>query len=186
MISLTALWLPILASAVVVFLASSVLHMVLKYHYKDYQKLPDEGALQAAMREQNLVPGNYAFPCPEDSKDWNSAEMVEKFKQGPVGFMNVKPSGAPAMGKYLMQWFAFCLVIGIFCAYLASRTLAAGTDYMAVFRITSCVAFVAYSVSSVSESIWKAQNWGTTFRFIVDGLVYSLLTGGVFGWLWPS
>jgi hypothetical protein len=185
MVSLMTLWLPILLSAVVVFLASSVLHMVLKYHYKDYQKLPDEEALQAAMREQGLRPGNYAFPCPDDPKEWHSPEMVERFKTGPVGFMNVKASGAPAMGKYLMQWFAFCLVIGVFCAYIAGRTMGAGAEYLNVFRITSCVAFLAYGVSSVSESIWKAQNWSTTFRFLIDGLVYALLTGGVFGWLWP-
>jgi len=185
MVSLTALWLPILLSAVVVFLASSVLHMVLKYHLKDYRKLPDEEKLQTAMREAGLEPGNYAFPCPDEPKEWNSPEMVEKFKQGPVGFMNVKPSGPPAMGKYLMSWFAFCIVIGIFCAYVASITLGPGTEYMLVFRITSCVAFIAYGVSSVSESIWKAQQWSTTFRFVFDGLIYSLLTGGVFGWLWP-
>ena len=185
MISLTALWLPILLSAVVVFLASSVIHMVLKYHYKDYQKLPDEEALRAAMREKGVKPGNYAFPCPDDPKEWHSPEMVEKFKEGPVGFMNIKASGAPAMGKYLIQWFIFCIVVGIFCAYLASRTLGPGTAYMSVFRLTSCVAFIAYGLSSVSESIWKAQRWDTTFRFVIDGLIYSLLTGGVFGWLWP-
>ena len=185
MVPLTALWLPILLSAVVVFLASSIMHMVLKYHHKDYQKLPDEEGLRAAMREQGVKPGNYAFPCPDDPKEWQSPEFAEKFKEGPVGFMNVKPSGPPAMGKYLGTWFAFCIVIGIFCAYVASITLGPGTEYMLVFRITSCVAFIAYGVSSVSESIWKAQSWGTTTRFIIDGLIYSLLTGGVFGWLWP-
>ena len=185
MVSLTALWLPILLSAVVVFLASSVLHMVLKYHYKDYQRLPEEGAIRALLRDKGVRPGNYAFPCPDDPGQWNSPEIIEKFKEGPVGFMNIKPSGAPAMGKYLTQWFLFCIVIGIFCAYVASRTLGPGTEYLMVFRITGTVAFVAYSVSSVSETIWKAQSWGTTVRFIIDGLVYSLLTGGVFGWLWP-
>jgi Flp pilus assembly protein TadB len=185
MVSLTALWLPILLSAVVVFLASSVLHMVLKFHHKDYQKLPDERAIQAAMRETGVGPGNYAFPCPDDPSDWHSPEMVEKFKEGPVGFMNVRPNGAPAMGKYLATWFGFCVLIAIFCAYVASRTLAAGTEYLLVFQITGTVAFVAYGVSSLTESIWRAQRWSTTFRFVIDGLVYSLLTGGVFGWLWP-
>ncbi len=184
MVSLAALWLPILLSAVVVFLASSVLHMVLN-HYKDYQKLPDEEKLMAAMREHGVKPGNYAFPCPDDPKDWHSEEMIKKMTEGPAGFMNVRSSGPPQMGKYLAQWFVFCLVVGVFCAYLAGRTLAAGTEYLMVFRVTSTVAFVAYGFSAVSESIWKAQNWSTTGRFLFDGLVYSLLTGGVFGWLWP-
>lgn len=185
MVHLTALWLPILLSAVVVFLASSVLHMVLKHHFKDYQKLPEEEALGAALREKGVKPGNYAFPCPANPKEWQSKEFAKKLEVGPVGFMNVKRSGPPAMGKHLGQWFAFCIVVGIFCAYIASITLGPGADYMTVFRITSCVAFLAFSISGVSESIWKAQSWGTTTRFAIDGLIYSLLTGGVFGWLWP-
>ena len=44
MIPLTALWLPILVSAVFVFIASSVIHMMLGYHKAYYGTLP-EGAL---------------------------------------------------------------------------------------------------------------------------------------------
>jgi len=38
MIPLTALWLPILVSAVIVFFASFIMHMVLAYHKSDYRK----------------------------------------------------------------------------------------------------------------------------------------------------
>jgi hypothetical protein len=34
-------------------------------------------------------------------------------------------------------------------------------------------------------SIWYHRSWGTTLRYTVDGLVYALLTAGIFGWLWP-
>ena len=43
-----ALWLPIVVSAVLIFFASFVLHMVLTYHWSDYRRLPDEKAVGAA------------------------------------------------------------------------------------------------------------------------------------------
>lgn len=186
MVYLTSLWLPILLSAVGVFIISSLTHMVLKLHKNDYTELPNDGALREAMRNAGVKPGNYAFPCPADAKDMGSPEMLEKYNQGPVGFMNVMPSGPPAMGKYLALWFVYTLIVSLFVAYLTGRTLAAGTDYLAVFRVAGATAFLAYGVANLVDSVWKAQNWGTTFRHIFDGLLYSLVTAGFFGWLWPS
>jgi hypothetical protein len=185
MVSLTALWLPIVLSAVAVFIASSIFHMVLPLHRKDYGKLPNEDKLLEAMRNEGVSPGNYAFPCPADPKDMHSPEMIEKYKRGPVGMVNVLPTGSPAMGKYLVQWFIFCLVIGVFAAYLTGRTTAPGADYLAVFRVAGTTAFLGYAVSDAVNSIWRGQWWSTTFRHMFDGLVYALLTGGIFGWLWP-
>ena len=45
---------------------------------------------------------------------------------------------------------------------------------------------VRVPVPVISESIWKGQSWSTTLKFVFDGLVYGLLTAGVFGWLWPG
>ena len=45
MISLVALWLPILIAAVVVFLASSVIHMAIGWHNNEFSKLPDEDGI---------------------------------------------------------------------------------------------------------------------------------------------
>ncbi|MCP4200989.1 MAG: hypothetical protein GY769_03555 [bacterium] len=65
MVYLTALWLPILLSAVVVFIASSILHMVLKYHRSDYSAMPGEDNVMAAMRSEKVSPGHYYLPhCP--------------------------------------------------------------------------------------------------------------------------
>lgn len=185
MVGLTSLWLPIVLSAVIVFIASSIVHMVLPYHRSDYRKLPDEDALLEAMRKAGLSPGNYSFPLPAHMKEMRSPEMLEKYGKGPVGMVNVLPSGPPAMTKFLLQWFVFTLFIGIFVAYLTGRTVAAGTDYILVFRVSGTAAFLAYSASDVTNSIWRGQAWSTTWKNVLDGLLYSLLTGGVFGWLWP-
>jgi hypothetical protein len=186
MVPLTALWLPIVVAAIAVFIVSSITHMVLKYHNSDYQKHPREDDLRAALRGVDLAPGNYAFPRAMSSKEMGSPEMMEKFKEGPVGFMNIIPDGPPAMGKSLGQWFAYCLVMGVFVAYIAGRALTPGTDYLAVFRIVGAVAFVGYGLGNAVDSIWKAQVWSTTAKHTFDGLLYALVTAGVFGWLWPN
>ena len=185
MVSIAALWMPIVVSAVVVFVASSIIHMVLKYHHSDYGALPDEAGIMAAMRDAGVRPGAYACPRPKDMKDMGTPEMLEKYKEGPVCCMTVIPNGPPAMGKALGLWFAFSILIGIFAAYLAGRLMPAGSQYLAVFRITGTVAFLGYGASYFVDSIWKGVPWSITAKSIFDGLIYGLLTGGVFGWLWP-
>ena len=43
-----SLWLPILLSAVFVFLLSAVIHMALPWHKNDFKKMPDEDKIRAA------------------------------------------------------------------------------------------------------------------------------------------
>jgi hypothetical protein len=186
MVQIWALWLPVVLSAVVVFFASSILHMVLTYHRSDYKQLPDEGNVMEAMRKARVAPGDYHFPYATSMKDLGLPEMMEKFQQGPVGTMSVRPSGPPTMGKALTQWFIYCLVISFFLAYVASRTLDPGAHYLAVFRVVGTVGFMAYAAGTASESIWTGRAWSTTLKNVFDGLVYALLTAGVFGWLWPA
>jgi len=184
MVPLTALWLPILLSAVIVFVASFIMHMVLPYHHGDYSQLPDEDKILAALRAAGLKRGLYIFPfCTH--KDMKSPALIEKQKQGPVGFMTIVPSGPPAMPKFLIQWFVYCLLIGFFVAYLTGRTVAPGANYLVVFRVAGTAAFLAYGLGHLSNGIWKGQLWWVTIKEVVDGLVYGLLTAGAFGWLWP-
>jgi hypothetical protein len=184
MVPLTALWLPILLAAVIVFIASAIMHTVLKYHQSDCKQLPDEDKLLAAMRTAGVNRGYYHFPF-TTHKEMKSPAVVEKFKQGPVGMMTVLQSGPPAMGKYLVSWFIYCLIVGFFVAYLAAHTLAPGTNYLEVFRVVGTAAFLAYGLGQLANSIWKGQPWGMTIKEVVDGLIYGLLTAGTFGWLWP-
>jgi hypothetical protein len=184
MVPLAALWLPILLSAFIIFVASSILHMVLPYHKSDYRQLPDEDKLLAPLRAAGLQPGLYQFPyCTH--KDMKSPATIEKFKQGPVGFLTMYPSGPPAMPKFLGLWFVYCLIIGFFVAYLTGRTVAPGAHYLVVFRVAGTTAFLAYGLGNLSNGIWKGQPWSMVIKEAIDGLLYGLLTAGTFGWLWP-
>ena len=183
---LVQFWLPILLAGVLVFLVSSVVHMVLPIHKSDYRRLPNEdGALQA-LREASVEPGEYCFPFLTSMKDMTSEEMTRKYEQGPVGFMTVLPRGVPNMGKSLLHWFLYTLVVGVFCAYVGSFALAGQVTYMEGFRLTGTVAFIGYGMCNVTNSIWKGAAWSTTFKFAFDGLLYALATAGTFAWLWPS
>ncbi len=184
MVPLTGLWMPILLSAVIVFIASSIMHMLLPYHRGDYQRLPDEDRLLGALRTAGLKRGLYIFPfCTH--KEMKSPAMIEKYKQGPVGMMTIFPSGPPVMPKLLGMWFVFCLIVGFFVAYLTGRTVASGAHYLVVFRVAGTAAFLAYGLGHLSNGIWKGQPWSSTIKEVIDGLVYGLLTAGTFGWLWP-
>jgi hypothetical protein len=185
MVPILALWLPILVAAVFVFIASSVIHMVLPYHRTDYRKLPNEERLLAALRAENLSPGDYIFPR-ATPKEMKSPDVMEKYKRGPVGILTVVPSGPPVMAKHLTQWFLFCVAVGVFVAYLTGRTLGPGTEYLPVFRVAGTVAFLGYAGAEAVAAIWRGQPWRVTAKNYVDGLVYALLTAGVFGWLWPD
>ena len=184
MVPLTALWLPILLSAVIIFVASSIMHMLLKYHQSDYSQLPDEDKILAALRPANLKRGLYVFPfCTH--KDMKSPALIEKYKQGPVGFLTIVPNGPPAMPKFLAQWFIYCLVISYFVAYVTAHGVTAGAPYRVVFRVAGVAAFMAYGLGHLSNGIWKGQTWTATIKEVADGIVYGLLTAGTFGWLWP-
>ena len=113
-------------------------------------------------------------------------EFIEKSTKGPAALLTVIPSGPPAMGASLIQWFVYCLTVGVFVAYITSRTVAPDSDYMAVFRFAGTSAFMGYVLALMQSSIWYKRAWATTVKNSLDGLVYALLTAGVFGWLWPA
>ena len=186
MIPLLDLWLPILLSTVIVFFASFIMHMVFPYHKSDYRKLPDEDRVTDALRNAGATRGPaYFFPyC--SFKEMKSPPMIEKMKRGPVGLLTVLPSGPPAMGKNMVQWFLYCLVISIFAAYLSCRTLAAGTAFLQVFRVVSVAALLGYGAAHAQESIWNGRSWIVTFKHLFDSLIYALLSAAIFAWLWPK
>jgi len=185
MTGLHALWLPILLSAVFVFLASSVIHMASPWHKGDYPKIPNEDKVLDALRPLAIPPGDYMVPRPSSREEVRSPEFAAKLRQGPVMMLTVLPNGPFSMGRNLGLWFAYCVVVEIFAAYIAGRALSTGAPYLHAFRFAGATAFVGYSLALWQMSIWYRRAWTTTIKATVDGLIYALLTGGVFGWLWP-
>jgi hypothetical protein len=182
---LGALWLPIVLSAVLVFVVSSIIHMVLKYHSRDYVKLPNEDAVRAALRASNPEPRQYIIPYCSDMKEMDSPEMRQKYVEGPIAVLYLRRSGVPTMGPMLLQWFLFSLLVSFFLAYLAAITLEPGAHYLTVFRVVGVAGFLAYAAGLVPAAIWMGKPWAVVWKEVFDGLVYGLVTAGTFGWLWP-
>lgn len=183
--TLSGLWMPILLSAVLVFLASSVIWNVLAAHKWHIKALPDEPAALEALGKQGLAPGQYSFPYMADPKAMKEPAFQEKLKKGPVGLLIVRAPGPIHMGKFLGQWFVYLLLVSYLVALVCGHTLHAGDPYMRVFRIAGVVAFAAYSMGTIPNAIWWGRPWKSAFKELVDGIVYALLTAGCFGWLWP-
>ena len=185
MTPLSALWLPIVLSAVLVFVASSVIHMFLGWHAGDYPSLPDEARFADAVRPLAIPPGDYMVPRPGSMADMRSPEFIEKRKTGPVMMITVFPTGEFGMGRNLAMWFVYSLVVGVFAAYVTGHALGPGAGYRQVFRFAGMTAFIGYAVALWQMSIWYRRQWRTTIMSTIDGLIYAGLTAGVFGWLWP-
>jgi hypothetical protein len=185
MVSIASLWLPILLSAVAVFIVSSVIHTVLRYHAADYKRLPAEDEVMAALRKFDIPPGDYMVPCAGSMKAFKEPAFLEKFKAGPRAVVTFFPGGDVKMGAQLFQWFLYSILIGITAAYISGRALGPGAHYLKVFRFAGATAFYGYSLALLQNSIWYKKSWGTTLRSCFDGLIYGLLTAGFFGWLWP-
>ncbi len=186
MVATSELWLPILLSGVFVFAVSSVIHMILPIHRSDFRGLPGEDDLRAAFNANNVPPGDYMIPHASSMQEMSSPEMAAKLELGPVASLTVRPKGGWHMGPALGQWFVYSLLISLFAGYLATLSCARGADYGAVSRVTSTVAILGYSTAYIPQSIWKGQSWTTTLKFAFDGVLYGLVTGGTFGWLWPA
>ena len=186
MTALSALWLPILLSAVLVFVVSSAIHMLPLWHKNDYPKLANEPQVMDALRPLAIAAGDYMMPRSQSMAEMRSPEFMERWKRGPVVIMTVLPPGQMGMGRALGLWFVYALVVAILAAYVAGRALPPGAAYLDVFRFVGVTAFIAYSVGLWQMSIWYHRAWSMTVKSTVDGLIYGLLMAGVFGWLWPN
>jgi hypothetical protein len=183
---LNALWLPILLSSVFVFLASSIIHMVLSFwHRSDYSKLPDEGKVLEALQPFVIPPGDYMVPNCSSHAEMRTPEFQEKLKKGPVMVATVMPNGMFNMGKSLGLWFVYLVVVSLFAGYITFHAVPAGAGYLRVFRFAGATSFMGYSLALMQMSIWYQRSWCTTFKTMIDGLIYAGLTAGTFGWLWP-
>jgi hypothetical protein len=185
MTALSALWLPILVSAVAVFVASSIIHMTPLWHKTDYPRLENQDRVLDALRPLGIPPGDYMLPRPASSQEMRSPEFLEKMKRGPAVVMTVMPPWSGSMAGNLSQWFVYCLVANTLAAYVAGAALAPGAPGIQICRFVGTVAFIGYTVALWQMSIWYRRAWSMTLKSTLDGVIYAAVTCAVFGWLWP-
>lgn len=184
MVEITALWLPIVLSAVAVFIASALVWMCLPLHKKDYVPLPAEDPILEAVRAQDLASGRYVFPWCQPGKEPSEA-VAQKLAQGPWGTLLIA-AGPPKMGKMLGVWMLNLLIMGVFVAYVTGRAKGPGAAYLGVFQIAGAVAFIGYAGSAIQKAVWEGKPWRMVPGELLDGVIYACLTAGVFAWLWPA
>lgn len=126
---------PIVVSAVFVFIAPSIIHSMLGWH-KGEMTRPRRGKGHGnATGPERTAPGDYRFPYSNSTDEMKTPEFAEMMKQGPVGIMSILPSGAINLGKLLGQWFVYSLFIAGLTAYIPDRTRGLGALYLEVFRV---------------------------------------------------
>lgn len=183
--ALIVLWLPILLSAVFVFVISSLIHMVIKWHAPDYRGFSNEDAVRAAIRAGNPSPGRYVLPWCSDMKEMGTEAMMLKYREGPVGHVTLAPSGTPNIGKSLGTWFLFSLIVAAVAAWIASQARGLDAEAPAAALLVAQISFVAYGFGTITESIWMSRPWSSSVKYILDSALYAAGSGAVFYWLWP-
>ena len=108
MTGLSALWLPILVSAVFVFIASSLIHMASPWHKSDYPKLANEQQVMDALRPLAIPPGDYFVPRPANREEMRSPAFAERVRQGPVVVFTVLPGELSMARNLAFKPRAFC------------------------------------------------------------------------------
>jgi hypothetical protein len=181
------LWLPTLLSAVAVFILSSIVHMFVPWHKNDYAKFPDEPGVLDALRDFNLAPGEYMAPRPAARADMGSPEFAEKVKRGPLVILNVASGDSVSMGRPLILWFVYLLIVSALAGHIAHGVTGGHSEDMRiVFHTVALTAFLAYASALWQQTIWFRKPALTSFKATFDGLIYAVVTGLIFCYFWPK
>jgi len=182
MVTLPMLWLPILLSTVFVFIAANILWMALPFwHRNDYGRIADDSSIMSGLAA--VKPGLYMLP----SIDWSkmTKEDAARIQTGPGGLLIVQNPISFSFVPKLVAFFVYNLIVVTVVAYASTLALQSGATCPHVFRVVATAGFLAYSFNTIPDSIWYRKPWPITIRYFVDGIIYGLIIGGTFGWLWP-
>lgn len=184
MSELIALWLPVLVASVAVFFASFLAWVVIGHHTPDYREHPEEGTLMEFLQKSGTKPGVYMFPMARTKEEMESETKKQRMNSGPWGTVNVF-SRQISMGRNLLFTYIFYLVTSVFIAYVGTLGLDAGAGFSKVFQLTGTVGILAYAFGPVGNAIWFGTHLRPAVMDILDGVAFGLVTGVVFGAMWP-
>lgn len=179
------LWLPILVSSVVVFFASFLAWVVLPHHKPEIKKLEDEDGFLAMLKSADVPAGSYMFPMCTGGKEMKDPAYLKKLEEFPCGMLNVWQKPRP-MQVCLLGSFVTYLLIAVFVAYLAHFAFERGEAFMTIFRFTSAAAIAAHVLGTIPGGVWFGVQVRSMVTCAIDGIVFGLLTGLTFAWMWPG
>jgi hypothetical protein len=174
---------PALLSGVVVFVVSSVLHMLLPWHRNDYRTVPNQDQVMDALRAFAIPPGDYMLPRPSDMAEMRTPAFREKVERGPTLVMTIWPSGSRSMGLQLGVWFVYLVLVSGFAGHIADRAGVRANAHL-LFHTVGLASFLGYAAALWQMFIWYRRSWVTTLRASIDGLIYAGITATIFVWLW--
>ena len=178
------LWLAILIGTFVLWILSFVAWVVMPHHFSDHTKVPNEDDLMKFVKDSGLPAGNYMFPYAECGKDQGSKEYMERYTEGPRGTLNIydMPNMARNMGLTIFYFFVTIFTIA-YITHVACPPADEATNFMKVFRIAGTIAVLNYASSGALNRIWFRARMST---HIIDGVVYGVVLGLIFAFLWPT
>ncbi len=182
-VSMAELWMPILTTAVVVFILSCLAWTISPHHKPEYRKLAAEPGFLDALRTLNIPAGGYFFPY-VDGAGMKTEEGKRLMNEGPWGRMRLYGK-KPGMGGSMLGSFVLYLVVSAAIAFVGTMTIPAGAGFGDVLRVLGTVGVLSYSVAVIPQIIWFERQWSVFFTHLFDGVVFGLATGLVFAWMWP-
>jgi len=185
-VSIMQLWLPILLGGLFCWVASAIIHTVVKYHNADYKKLKNEEEVSHALGQKNPKPGLYHMPYCADMKEMQNESMQQKLINGPVAMISVFENGMPKMGKLLIQQILFFIIACLLIAYVATLALSIDANSMSIFRLFMTVGFLTFGFGLIPQAIWLGMPWSNCIRYLLDATIYALILSATFSWLWPT
>ncbi|WP_343989457.1 hypothetical protein [Kangiella japonica] len=184
-ISIFDLWLAIILSGLFAWIASAIIHMVIKYHNSDYKRLSDENAVSDSLSKSADKAGLYTLPHCADFNEMNDPAVQARFKKGPVAIVTIFEKGLPPMGKLLSLQFLYFVIGSFLIGYIGTIGLAPGATTLEIFKLLFVTGFICYGWASIPYSIWFGHPWLVTIKYLIDSVIYSVVTAATFCWFWP-
>ena len=182
-----SLWLPILLSAVAVWIASIVLGLPFFHHKTDWIGLPkgQEDALASFLRTSDVRPGNYLFPDFRTREAMESERVKKALNDGPVGHLSLWPTPL-GMGGKMAATFVVYLIVNTLIAYLTRVAIPGPASFARVFQVAGAAGVLAYGFAHLPSAIWWGAYRRTIVANVIDGMIYGCITGAIFAWRWPQ
>jgi hypothetical protein len=181
---LIPLWLPILLSAIAIWVISVIASMALPHHKRDFIDLPGEDGFMDYIRTSGIKPGNYLFPDFRGREAMKSEKVEKALKEGPVGHLSVWRTPL-TMGGKMAATFIVYLVVSTLIVYLTRVAIPGAAPFAKVFQVAATAGILAYCFSFIPNAVWFGSYKRTIVATFIDGIVYGLITGAIFAWRWP-